>query len=409
MQIKRRDFLQKVGLASAGLALWPYLNSSSSFFGSNPLVLLPDIHNQVKSPVKIASIEVVRVFKRLFVRSTSTEGAVGLTMANERMEYLIPILKGLVAPYFIGKDARDLIRLVDGVYKHDHNYKYAGMPFSNCVGHVELSLWDMLGKIAQKPSGRFFGKAVRIEVPMYLSSLTRETKAEEEIEFLVGKLAETGAKAVKLKVGGRSTSKENVPGRSKAIIPLARKVFGDDISIYVDANSSYTVEEGIEIGKMLEDYGVAIFEEPCSWEDTTSNKKVADALNKLILAGGEQDSSLYRFQYLVDNRVYDLIQPDLFYNGGLIRCIQVANMAAKVGRGVAPHSPKADPLEAAMLQFAAVVPNLEGFQEFPSKAGKQPDWYSPKFLIKDGKMQIPAGNGLGVTYDAGIWAKEEKL
>ncbi len=36
-------------------------------------------------------------------------------------------------------------------------------------------------------------------------------------------------------------------------------------------------------------------------------------------------------------------------------------------------------------------------------------WYSPKFLIKDGKMQIPAGNGLGVTYDAGIWAKEEKL
>jgi L-alanine-DL-glutamate epimerase-like enolase superfamily enzyme len=84
-------------------------------------------------------------------------------------------------------------------------------------------------------------------------------------------------------------------------------------------------------------------------------------------------------------------------------------MAAKAGRGIAPHSPKADPMEAAMLHFASVVPNLEGFQEFPANAGKQPGWYAPHFDIINGKLRIPTGAGLGVTYDDSIWKKEEKL
>jgi L-alanine-DL-glutamate epimerase-like enolase superfamily enzyme len=84
-------------------------------------------------------------------------------------------------------------------------------------------------------------------------------------------------------------------------------------------------------------------------------------------------------------------------------------MAANAGRGIAPHSPKADPMEAAMLQFASVVPNLEGFQEFPANAGKQPGWYAPHFDIINGKLQIPTGAGLGVTYDDGIWKHAEKV
>jgi L-alanine-DL-glutamate epimerase-like enolase superfamily enzyme len=219
----------------------------------------------------------------------------------------------------------------------------------------------------------------------------------------------TGAKAVKIKVGGRMTSVESVPGRTKNIVLLARKNWGDSITIYADANGSYLPDEGIKVGKMLEDNGVKIFEEPCAWEDNAANKKVADALKKMKLAGGEQDTSLPRFQSLINNRVYDVLQPDLYYNGGLLRCIQVARMAAKAGRTVAPHSPKADPLEAAMLQFASVVPNLEGFQEYPSNSNKQPAWYEPHFEVKNGVLTIPTGPGLGVTYDDAIWKKAEKI
>lgn len=407
----RRNFLQKtVFISGALLSAKSHLTSQTA--GAASLTDLPNLinlHEVIKTPVIIKSIEVLRTQGKLFVKSTSTDGVTGITICNERMDYLIPILQGLVIPFFINKDARDLETIVDLVYRDGRNYKYAGMPFSNCVGHVELSLWDMLGKIANKPAGQFFGKMVRTEVPMYLSSLTRENTAEQEVAFLEKRLAETGAKAVKLKVGGRMTSEESVPGRTKAIIPLVRKTFGDGITIYADANGSYQPGEGIVVGKMLEDYGVKIFEEPCAWEDNTANKKVADALKKITLAGGEQDTSLPRFQNIIDNRVYDLVQPDLYYNGGLLRCIQVANMAAKAGRGIAPHSPKADPMEAAMLQFASVVPNLEGFQEFPGNAAKQPGWYAPHFDIINGKLRIPTGAGLGITYDDAIWKNAKKV
>jgi L-alanine-DL-glutamate epimerase-like enolase superfamily enzyme len=235
MQTNRRIFLQKAAYATCTFAAAPYISWAKSSSWAAGLSM-PDLHKEIHSPVKIASIEVLKTQGELFIRSTSSDGVTGITMANQRMEYLIPILQGLVAPSFVGKDARDLVQLVDEVYKDGRNYKYAGMPFSNCVGHVELSLWDMLGKIANKPARQFFGKVIRSEVPMYLSSLTRENKAEEEVEFIAQKLAQTGAKAVKLKVGGRMTSEESVPGRTKAIIPLARKTFGDSITIYADAN-----------------------------------------------------------------------------------------------------------------------------------------------------------------------------
>ncbi len=397
-------------LLTTGALVTPklYLMSQSKTPMAADLPSMANLYDIFKTPVKIRSVDVLKSQGKLFVKSMSADGVTGITMCNERMDYLIPILQGLVIPFFINKDARDLATIVDLVYRDGRNYKYAGMPFSNCVGHVELSLWDMLGKVAAKSAGQFFGKVIRTEVPMYLSSLTRENTAVEEVAFLERRLAQTGARAVKLKVGGRMTSEESVPGRTKAIIPLARKIFGDGVTIYADANGSYQPGEGIAVGKMLEDYGVKIFEEPCAWEDNAANKKVADALKKIRLAGGEQDTSLPRFLNIIENRVYDIVQPDLYYNGGLLRCILVANMAAKAGRGVAPHSPKADPMEAAMLQFASVVPNLEGFQEFPANAGKQPGWYAPHFDIINGKLRIPTAAGLGIAYDDSIWKNAEK-
>lgn len=409
MSTSRRKFISTALQASALLAASAYaplVSAEPNYNTQEKFPSLINLHKIFKEPVKIRNIEILRVHKKLFVRVTSEDNITGITQCNQRMEYLIPIFKGLVVPFFTGKDARDIEHLVDIVYKDGRNYKYAGMPFSNCVGHLELSIWDLLGRTAKQPAARFFGSVIRHGVPVYLSSLTRDNSAEEEIEWLGGQLKKTGAKAIKVKVGGRMTSKEKVPGRSKRIIALARKTFGSDLTIYADANGSYTAEEGIEVGRMLQDNGVAIFEEPCAWEDNTSNKKVADSLSKIVIAGGEQDTSLYRFQHIIDNRTYDLVQPDLYYNGGLLRCLQVAKMAAKAGLGIAPHSPKADPMEAAMLQFAAVVPNLYGFQEYPAKAGAQPEWYSPHFLITDGSLAIPTGDGLGVTYDESIWKKE---
>src|SRR2546425_870678 len=77
---------------------------------------------------------------------------------------------------------------------------------------------------------------LRPEIPVYLSSMRRDTTPEQEVAWLSQRLEETGAKAVKLKIGGRmSKNADAAPQRTERLVALARKTFGDGIAIHVDA------------------------------------------------------------------------------------------------------------------------------------------------------------------------------
>jgi len=356
-----------------------------------------DLHKASSAPVKIASIELLRSGSNYFVRATAADGAVGIARTKQ-IEYFIPILLKVVAPFFIGKDARDLEALLDGVYIK--NYKMAGQAFWCPVAYVEQSLLDLLGKVARKPVGELLGGVVRREIPVYLSGSDRVLKAEEEVEVYVHGVEVTGAKAVKFKIGGRmSRNADPYPGRTPTLLKLARKRLGDRMILYADANGSYDSHMGIEVGRMLEDLKFGFFEEPCPWEDLTETRRVADAL-EMPVAGGEQDSSLWRFHCMVENRVVDIVQPDLNYNGGFIRAARVARMARRRGMTIVPHNTQTDAAGTNILQFASATPNIGPYMEFPWRAPRRlVSWYRPNFEIREGKLQVPTGPGLGIEYD----------
>ena len=92
-------------------------------------------------------------------------GALGVAAVNNRLRDTFSLFKRRVAPYFVGRDAGDLEELVDGVYMHDLNYKFVGMPFWNAVAHVELALLDLLGRMAKRSVGKLLGKVLREEIP----------------------------------------------------------------------------------------------------------------------------------------------------------------------------------------------------------------------------------------------------
>src|SRR5204862_3928541 len=105
------------------------------------------------------------------------------------------------------------------------------------------------------------------------------------------------------------------------------KVFGDKMFMLADSNSSYDPPKAIEVGRRLEDVGSIHYEEPCPFDNFDDTKKVTEAL-KIPIALGEQESSHWRFQSCIRDHVADIVQPDLYYYGGLIRSIRVAGMAA---------------------------------------------------------------------------------
>ena len=189
------------------------------------------------------------------------------------------------------------------------------------------------------------------------------------------------------------TAEETVAGRTHSLIPLARKTFGDDVTICADANGSYDVTEAVAVGRMLEAHGVAFFEEPCPWQDYEQTHQVADRLT-IPVAGGEQDTSVSQFRRMINNRVVGLVQPDVFYNGGFIRTLRVARLAEEVGIKVALHGPGAGSRSAAVLQLAAVLSNSWEFQEYPAAAD-----------ATDGQLDVGQSPGLGHGFRARVlWA-----
>lgn len=356
-----------------------------------------DLHRRFSSSIKIAKVEVFARDKAMFVRVEAADGAFGIVRTKD-IDDFVPILLRRVIPAFVGRDARDLESIVDDVYIK--NYKWAGQAFWSPVGSVEQATWDLLGRLAKKPVADLLGGLKRKEIPVYLSGSGRETTAEEEVEIYVRGLAETGAKAVKFKIGGRMTRNADAyPGRTRKLLELARKRMGDRVILYVDANGTYDAAAAIEMALWMKDLNIAFFEEPCPWEEVSDTKRVADALETPI-AGGECDTSLAKFQDMIDRRVLDIVQPDLNYCGGIVRAARIARMAAKAKMQIVPHNTQIDAAGAKILQFAAAIPNIGAYMEFPHREIPKPvSWYTPNFRIRNGMLPVPTGPGLGVDFD----------
>ncbi|MGH9855303.1 MAG: mandelate racemase/muconate lactonizing enzyme family protein, partial [Blastocatellia bacterium] len=279
----------------------------------------------LKSPVIIESIKLLKQGDDYFVHVRSKDGAEGVALTNPPRElYLDKILKQLVIPFFIGKDARNLEDLLWELYRWKDNYKLYGIALWSPQAWVEFAILDMLGRIAGKPMGALLGDIVRQDVAIYVASGRRDTTPEQEVEHLQKLVAQSGAKAVKFRVGGRmSRNADAMPGRTEKLIPLVRKTFGEAIDIHADSNSSYDAPQAIKVGRMLEEVKAVYFEEPCEFDHLEETKAVTDALT-IPVAGGEQEYSDWRFRWMIANRGVDIVQPDLHYYGGMIRSVRVA-------------------------------------------------------------------------------------
>lgn len=364
-----------------------------------------DLHAKLKAPVKIQSIELLRAKKDFFVRTRSTDGAEGL-IRTKQMDDFIPIFFNRIVPELVGKDARDIETLVDAIYIK--NYKMAGQAFWCPLAYAEQSIFDLLGKVANKRVAELFGGVIREEIPVYLSGSGRDTTAEQEVDVYVRGLEETGAKAVKFKIGGRmSRNLDAYPGRTETMLRLARKRMGDQVIIYADANGSYNAEKAIEVGRLLEELKCGFFEEPCPWQEIGETKKVADALD-IPIAIGEQDSSPWLFEWFAQNKVAQILQPDLNYNGGFVRTLRVARIAKKYGLPIVPHNTQTGSTAVNILNFAAAVDNIGPFMEFPHRGDEKPESFStPQFRIRNGTVSAPKGPGLGISFDPDFIQKAE--
>jgi len=417
METNRRKFITTSITGSIAAALPFQANGSSlsnvvqdalktDYSKLDELLKRPVFKKEIfRSPVIIETLELLRYGNNFICTVRSKDGAVGISVGHSgqlRSQY--PIFTNLLKPFFINKDARDLDLLLEKVFIYKLNFRLSGMALGVPLATIEFAILDMMGRIAGKTMGQLIGEIHNPEVAVYQATEYREKSVAESMELIKRDVAEYDAKALKIKVGGLMFGTEDInavgpTGRTEEIVPQVRKTFGDKMVLYADSNGFYSVEEAIRVGRLLEEYRFEFFEEPVPFDWYEETRQVADAL-KIPVAGGEQEYSLHGFRWLIANNGLQIVQPDCFYFGGMIRAMKVAIMANAFGKRCTPHMTGGDMGFLYMMHFVSALPNALPYHEFKGfKTDIIFECKTSPLKSVNGIVKVPTGAGSGIDID----------
>ncbi|NND33821.1 MAG: mandelate racemase/muconate lactonizing enzyme family protein [Saprospiraceae bacterium] len=421
MKKDRRKFIKAASLSG----LTPFLYDFSPTNQNGELLLQPNTDYAIldevlkkpvfkselfPDPVIIETLELLRDRDNTICRVRSKDGAVGIAIGHPFIaKSSYPMFNINLKEFFLGQDARDLDQLIFNAA--ERNVKRQGIPLNVQIAVIEFAILDMLGNIADKPAGELLGELQTRDVPIYLGHWLwelRNKEPEESLELMYQDYLKTSAKAIKIRAGrgdNLATDIDNAPGRTEKLIKMARKKFGDDTKLMIDGNGSYSVKEAIRIGKILEEYNYYFYEEPVPWDWYEEQKQVEEAL-EIPMAGGEEEFGIHGFRYLIGKEVFQILQPDLFYFGGMLRTMQVARMVEAAGLQITPHISGGGLGFVYLLQMVSVCPAAAEFHEFKMFQTKDANGTpvpieskAEPFESIDGVIKVPSGSGLGINID----------
>jgi L-alanine-DL-glutamate epimerase-like enolase superfamily enzyme len=323
-------------------------------------------------------------------------------VAPYNADITVEVLHRQVAPHALGGDPLDPPDLGRRVLEAEH--KFPGSYTCRALAGPDTALWDLRGRLEQKPVCALLGAAPRA-LPVYASSMRRDITPAAEAARLVDLRERDGYTAFKIRVGREcGHDRDEWPGRTEELVPAVRRALGDDATLLVDANSGYSAPRAIEVGRFLEQHGVVHFEEPCPYWWPEETARVTSALD-LAVAGGEQDCLLSSWRTIVGLPAVDIVQPDVCYMGGLTRTLAVAEMAAAAGLRCVLHSANLSLVTVFALHATAAIANAGDYVELSIEGPDYYPWqygiYQPELQVADGRLAVPDGPGWGVEPDPG--------
>jgi len=349
--------------------------------------------------MKLKQIETFTTEDVGFVRVTDEAGAQGWgQVSTYHSDITCQVLHRQVAPWMLGQDTTDLDDLLDGVTEREH--KFPGSYLRRAMAGVDTAIWDLRGKLADKPVAELLGGSAG-PLRAYASSMKRDITPAQEAERLKRLRDDKGFDAFKVRAGAEvGRNQDEWPGRTEDIIPTMRRELGDGVDLLIDANSCYSPKRAIEIGHILQDNGFCHYEEPCPYWELEQTKQVTDALT-IDVTGGEQDCDLPTWRRMIEMRAVDIVQPDILYLGGISRTLRVVKMAEAAGLPVTPHCANLSLVTLFTMHLLRAIPNAGKYLEFAIEGADYYPWQQDLFVedpfgITDGQAVVTDKPGWGI-------------
>ena len=200
----------------------------------------------------------------------------------------------------------------------------------------------MRGKIAGKRVSELLAAPVdratrrRRSVRLYASSgcgydwgVRPEGLIEQALQHL-----DEGYTAMKLRIGTEWAWDGVTVERFVDLMRALSKAVDGRMELMLDGNQRLTEAEALTIARVLDELRFTWFEEPIPQTDIEGYARL-NAVVEMPITGGEQFATVEQFRPYLEQRAYDIVQPDAGICG-LTELMQIVELADQLRRGLLP-------------------------------------------------------------------------
>lgn len=258
--------------------------------------------------------------------------------------------------------------------------------FTLALAAIDIALWDIRGKVAGQPLWRLLGGSDD-PVPTYASGALMREFDDQVVATACRRLVEAGHRRVKMQLA--------LPGaydREREIqrIRQIRAALGDDMELMCDVNQRWTVQQAVEMGQAIAEFGLCWLEDPVAHDDLQGQATVARE-QPVPIATGEYIYGPSGFAQLLDAAPPHFVMIDPFRAGGITPWLRIAGLAHARGKPVVSHlAPEVQ------VHLIAAIPNGYTVEYMPWSVAmfKEVPW------PRQGYLQLGEAPGLGLEVDA---------
>ena len=228
--------------------------------------------------------------------------------------------------------------------------------------------------------------------PAYTTSAGWLGYSLNKLEVLCKKVKKENWEFVKFKVG--ANIEEDISRLS-----LARDILGDSVTIMIDANQVWGVDQAIDWINQLKRFNPWFIEEPTSPDDILGHAKIRKAVKPIMVATGEHCHNRVMFKQFFQADAIDICQLDSCRLASINEILAVQLLAAKFEIPICPHAGGVGLCEyvqhLAIIDFVCISAELNGrVLEYIEHLN---EYFKYPCVIKDGAYVLPKSHGYSAT------------
>jgi L-rhamnonate dehydratase len=304
------------------------------------------------------------------------------------------IIQHQIAPLLIDQDPLATERIWDVAYRMMiHGRKGASMM---ALSVVDCALWDLKGKWAGAPVYHLLGGPTRETIPAYASALGYSLEPDL-VRQRAQEMVRQGYGATKWFFRHGPTDGVEGIARNVELVRTLREAVGPDVDLMLDCWSSWDVPYTIQMARRLEQYHPRWLEEPVLADKIEQYAEIRRN-SPVPIAGGEHEYTRWGLKALMDARACDVLQPDIYWAGGISEMQKICALASAYDLPVIPHGHS---VPATVHLIAAWPVTTCPLLEYLIKWNTIHQFFLKNPIVPvNGEVTLPTGPGIGMELDA---------